>query len=110
MKKIFQKVVNFYLIFQYNVCNVKSKEVLSDKTFFFVLFSIGILFDSWLFLGVYVFIMAFAVFTVILGKLFLNAVGVFLTQFYKKHSSAEIFETYCGNPFSAITGPPGCKN
>jgi hypothetical protein len=61
-------------------------------------------FDRWEFSAFYIFLMVFSFISVILGKLFPNSIGIPLTGFYKRYSTPEIFEKYCGNLFSAVAG------
>jgi hypothetical protein len=69
---------------------------------FFLLISIAL--DLWWPLAIYIFLMAFCVVTVALGKVFPEVIGIPLTNFYKRYATQKVFKDYCGNPFSAIKG------
>ena len=99
-----KKLLDKFLIFQYHLCDTKSRELLPNKPLFLAIFTIAIVFDFWLLIVIYICIMVYAVLTVSLGKLFPKTIGVPLTTFYKKYSSTDVFYKYCGNPFSAIAG------
>ena len=105
--KFTKMLMDRFLIFQFNICNSDSQELLPNKSIYFPLLLIAAVFDSWLFIGVYVCLMVFTIMSVALGKLFPKVIGVPLTSFYKKHASPNIFKKYCGNPFSAIAGSAG---
>ena len=100
----FSFVIDQYLIFQYNICDTRSKILLPNKKIYFTFLITSTAFDIWWFMGIYICMMAFAVITVTLGKLFPETIGVPLTGFYKKYASSKIFEKYCGNPFGSIGG------
>jgi heme/copper-type cytochrome/quinol oxidase subunit 2 len=105
--KSIKKLIDQYLIFQYHICDTKSKVILPNKKVYFIFFVIATTFDIWWVMVIYICMMVFAVITVALGKLFPEAIGIPLTSFYKKHASTDIFEKYCGNPFSSIAGSFG---
>ena len=100
--KFTNKLMDQFLIFQFSVCNSRTKQLLPNHYFFFLVTSIAL--DCWWLFTVYIFLMAFCVVTVALGKLFPNTIGIPLTSFYKQYATQKVFKEYCGNPFSAITG------
>jgi hypothetical protein len=100
--KFTNKLIDQFLIFQFNVCNSNTKQLLPTNYYFFLLISIAL--DLWWPLAVYIFLMAFCVVTVSLGKLFSEVIGIPLTHFYKRYTTQKIFKDYCGNTFSAICG------
>ena len=100
--KFTNKLLDQFLIFQFNVCNSDTKQLLPNHYFLFSLASITL--ELWWPLATYIFLMAFCVATVTLGKLFPKVIGTPLTRFYKRYATPKVFKEYCGNPFSAIAG------
>jgi len=104
METLLKRIFDFYLKFQYDVCDVKSRSFLPNRGFYVTCLLLSFLFDTYVFVGVYLFLMIFCMVTVIFGKLFPKFIGIPLAGFFKKYSSPEVFKNYCGNPLGAITG------
>jgi len=100
-----KKIMDYYLIFQYKVCDTNTSifTIFYSKLFLSCLL-LSIIFNFPLFIIIYISSMFYALVTVILGKLFPEFIGVPLTAFYKKYSTQEVFNQYCGNPLSSIVG------
>ena len=92
-------MMNKFLIFQNNLC--QEETFLSNKTLYVICLTVAT--DYWHFIGIYVSLIIFITISVFLGKLFPKHIGIFLTNFYKKHSTSDIFEKYCGNLYSSIS-------
>ena len=100
--KFTNKLIDQFLIFQFNVCSSSAKQLLPNNYYYCLIISIGL--DIWWPLAVYIFLMIYCVITVTLGKLFPKVIGIPFTNFYKEYATPKIFNNYCGNPYEAIVG------
>lgn len=101
LKTFFKALLDQFLMFQqYVYC---SDRLLPNRKVLGILVFLTLSTDSYLFMILYVSLIAFVKISVALGKSFPQTIGKPLTGFYKRYATRYTFEKYCGNPFSAMT-------
>jgi hypothetical protein len=91
-------LVDLFLKYQFSIC-VDSVIPLSHAL---PLVLLTCIFDSLYYISIYWVSIIYILTTVYLAETFPNSFGARYIAFLKRHSSIEIFNKYCGNPWSAL--------